>query len=149
MADRYFNRKEAEELLPLIADSLEQARKDKRKIEGLDRELAQAATKIMVLGGSIPPSGKLAVTRSEREEFAAKLNEAVTTIQETGCILKDLDQGLVDFPSLRGGEEVYLCWKLGEKRIAHWHGIEEGFSGRKPLEDSPSDELPPPPKSVQ
>jgi hypothetical protein len=51
--------------------------------------------------------------------------------------------GLVDFPSLLRGEEIYLCWKLGEERIAYWHGIEEGFAGRKPLDDSPPAEPPP------
>jgi hypothetical protein len=149
MAERYFNRKEAEDLLPVIADSLERARREKRKIDSLDRELAQAATRIMVLGGSIPPSAKLAATRSEREQFAAQLQEAIVAIQETGCIVKDLEEGLVDFPSLRGGEEIYLCWKLGEKRIDFWHGIEEGFAGRKPLDDTGADDVPPLPPKVQ
>ncbi len=49
----------------------------------------------------------------------------------------------MDFPSLREGEEVYLCWKLGEERIGYWHGIEEGFAGRKPLDESPAEEEPP------
>ena len=60
-----------------------------------------------------------------------------------GTVVKDLETGLVDFPSLRGGEEVYLCWKLGEARIGYWHGIEEGFAGRKPLDDSRSEDEPP------
>jgi hypothetical protein len=56
---------------------------------------------------------------------------------------------LVDFPSLRRGEKVYLCWKLGEERIGYWHGIEEGFAGRKPLDDAQPEEEPPMSSRVQ
>lgn len=54
-------------------------------------------------------------------------------IQALGVLVKDLDTGLVDFPALRGGEEVLLCWQLGEDEIRYWHGLEEGFAGRKEL----------------
>lgn len=149
MTDKYFNREEAEELLPLIKITLAEARKSKEKIERLDRELGQATAKIMVLGGSVPPYGRLATTRAEREQFATQLQEALNRIHETGCLVKDVDEGLVDFPTLRGGEEVYLCWKLGEERILYWHGIEEGFAGRKPIEDAEPEEPPPGPQRVQ
>jgi len=148
MADKYFDRDEAEELLPIIEPCLEQARDGKRKMDGLDQEISQAAAKIMVLGGSIPPYAELAKKRAEREQSKAKLMEALNKIQETGCIVKDLELGLIDFPSLLEGEEVYLCWKLGEERIGYWHGIHEGFAGRKPL-DGPNDSNEPPPDRVQ
>ena len=54
-------------------------------------------------------------------------------IHEVGALVKDLDQGLVDFPARREGEDVLLCWRLGEDEVAFWHGLEEGFSGRRPL----------------
>jgi hypothetical protein len=57
------------------------------------------------------------------------------SIQEIGCLVKDLDIGLLDFPTLYRGREVYLCWRLGEQRIEHWHGVDEGFRGRKPVDD--------------
>jgi len=142
MAERYFKRHEAEGLLPIIEPSLEQARERKRKIADLDLGLSQAVAKIMVLGGSIPPYANLAKKKKEREQLTAKLLEAVNKIQETGCVVKDLDEGLVDFPSLLDGREVYLCWKLGEQRIGYWHGIDEGFAGRKPLDDPKSEEPP-------
>ena len=58
----------------------------------------------------------------------------MNTIHGHGAIVKDLDDGLVDFPALRGGEEVLLCWRLGEDEVAYWHGLEEGFAGRKRLD---------------
>lgn len=143
MADKYFDRDEAEELLPLIEPCLEQAREGKRKMDDLDQEISRAAARIMVLGGSVPPYAELAKKRAEREQSKAKLVEALSKIQETGCIVKDLELGLVDFPSLLAGEEVYLCWKLGEERIGYWHGIHEGFAGRKPLDDSKDSDEPP------
>ncbi len=149
MAEKYFNREEAEELLPLIEHHLIEAREFKDKVEDFDRELAKASTKIMLLGGSIPPHGDLAATRHEREKSATRLRDALNEIQETGCLIKDLDEGLIDFPALRGGKEVYLCWKLGEQRITHWHGLDEGFAGRKPLDDVEPEKPPSGPKQVQ
>lgn len=138
MADRYFNRNEAEELLPMIGESLTKAREQKRSLDHLDQELAGAAARIMLLGGSVPPYQELNRKKGEREESATRLEEAVNRIQETGCVVKDLDAGLVDFPAMRDGREVYLCWKLGEERIEYWHGVEEGYAGRKPL-DAPDE----------
>jgi len=143
MAEKYFSRHEAEELLPMIGDYLGQALDQKKKIDELDEELSRGAARIMALGGSIPPLEQLTKNRAERQKLAAELEEGVKRIQETGCVIKDLDVGLIDFPSLRGGEEVYLCWKLGEERIVYYHGIDEGFAGRKPLDDSPPDTEPP------
>jgi hypothetical protein len=102
----------------------------------LDEELSTAASRIMVLGGSVPPYADLVKVKSKREETAALIADAVEEIQRNGCLVKDIEEGLVDFPSMREGQEVYLCWKLGEKRIAWYHGIDEGFAGRKPLEDN-------------
>jgi hypothetical protein len=143
MADKYFSRREAEELLPVIGGCLGEALEHKKKIEERDEVLSRAAARIMALGGSIPPLEELSVKRTEREGSVAELQKAVVQIQEMGCVVKDLEMGLIDFPSLRDGEEVYLCWKFGEKRIRFYHGIHEGFAGRKPLDDSLPDEEPP------
>jgi hypothetical protein len=62
------------------------------------------------------------------------LRDRIEAVLETGCLVKDLDIGLVDFPTLFRGEEVYLCWKLGENAIAFWHSEDEGFQGRKPID---------------
>ena len=144
MSDRYFDRDEAEELLPMIATALVVAREHKQEMDRLDRDLSQAAAKIMMLGGWLPPHRELAEKRLLREQAKEKITQAVNEIHETGCVVKDLDEGLVDFPSLRDGQEVYLCWKLGEEHIGYWHGLTEGFAGRKPLEDAGPEETPGP-----
>jgi hypothetical protein len=143
MAEKYFTLREAQDLLPFIAPQLEQAREQKRRMDKLDEELSRASAQIMVLGGSIPPRNRLAQTRLDRDQFAEHLKESVSKIVETGCLIKDLEVGLVDFPALMRGEEIYLCWKLGEHRIEYWHGIDEGFAGRKLIENAgPGDEPP-------
>ena len=143
MAEKYFDRREAEELLPAIESFLEEAQKQKRALDSITAEISNAALRIMMLGGSLPPFAELNRKKNQREKVEELLNHTVEEIQQTGCVVKDLETGLVDFPSLRGGEEVYLCWKLGEKRIGYWHGIEEGFAGRKPLDEPKSEDEPP------
>jgi hypothetical protein len=143
MTEKYFDRREAEELLPTIAPWIEEARGEKQKVDALQSELTQAASRIIVLGGTSPPFASLLRQKTEHDQAAARLAGIVNRIQETGCLVKDLDLGLVDFPSLLEGEVVYLCWKLGEERIAFWHGIEEGFAGRKPLDEPAAGPTPP------
>lgn len=66
-------------------------------------------------------------------ELKAEIVRLINRIEEHGCVVKDLDLGLLDFPALRDGRPIYLCWKAGESEIAHWHGTDEAFIDRKPL----------------
>jgi hypothetical protein len=75
----------------------------------------------------------LAAAQQRIERETAALARCAEAIQELGAVVKDLEQGLVDFPARRGDEDVYLCWRVGEDRIGFWHGTEEGFAGRRPL----------------
>jgi hypothetical protein len=143
MADKYFDRREAQELLQTLTPWLEEARDEKQKIEAFKNELTQVASRIMVLGGTFPPLADLLRKKSEHDAAAEHLVEIVNRIQDSGVLVKDLDVGLVDFPSLVDGEEIYLCWKLGEDHIAFWHGIDEGFAGRKPLDEPATGRTPP------
>jgi len=133
---RLFNRKEAEQLISVIEPLLLEAADKKKQVEEVDKEFSQVQNRIMVYGGVVPPYGHLAGRKQERDKLVTAIREAVEQIEETGCVVKDLDVGLIDFPSLIDDETVYLCWKLGEKRIFYWHRMDEGFAGRKPLEDS-------------
>jgi len=133
---RLFNRKEAEQLISVIEPLLLEAADKKKQVEEVDKEFSQVQNRIMVYGGVVPPYGHLAGRKQERDKLVTAIREAVEQIEETGCVVKDLDVGLIDFPTLIDDETVYLCWKLGEKRIFYWHRMDEGFAGRKPLEDS-------------
>jgi hypothetical protein len=149
VAEKYFTREEAQELLDYVGPHLKAARDQKRRVEVLEKELAAGASRVMLLGGSIPPIVELGQKRAERERLAGELREAVEKVLETGCLVKDLEIGLVDFPSLRGSEEIYLCWKLGEEKIQYWHGLTEGYAGRKPLDEPLPEEPPDGPTQIQ
>ncbi len=133
MAEKYFNREEAEKLLPMIGQFLEDARKQKRTLDSITAEISHAAARIMMLGGSLPPFAELNRKKSQCDKVSEQLAQTIDEIQQTGCLVKDLDSGLVDFPSLREGEEVYLCWKLGEAHIGYWHGDRRRLCGTQTL----------------
>ncbi len=67
------------------------------------------------------------------EALANELKQAIVIVEQRGAVMKDLDVGLLDFPAVRDGQAIYLCWRLGEEDIAFYHGVDEGFSGRRPL----------------
>ena len=71
----------------------------------------------------------------EMGDATTKLHDEIRELEELGCVLRDPSVGLVDFPAVRLGERVWLCWKFGEDRISFWHTSREGFSGRKPVEE--------------
>jgi hypothetical protein len=131
---RLFSLTEAErtrqELEPVLIEAME----CRKKLSGLDAELSAVAARIMMMGGILVPHDKLSLVRMEHTRLAQSLKSALDHILETGCLIKDLDVGLLDFPSMIDNEEVYLCWKLGEDRIRFYHRQDEGFSGRKPLD---------------
>jgi hypothetical protein len=93
---------------------------------------ARLTARIAGNGGDLDPQepGELD-EQFQRESHA--VTQAAEQLERLGVLVKDLDTGLVDFPALNEGEEVLLCWQLGEDEVAHWHGVDEGFAGRKPL----------------
>jgi hypothetical protein len=90
--------------------------------------------RITVMGGLVVDRRRAVEAKAQRESTGEQIQAILENIQESGCLVKDLDTGLVDFPTLFHGREVYLCWKLGEPAIRFWHGTEEGFAGRKPVD---------------
>jgi len=93
---------------------------------------ARLVQRIAGNGGDFDPQEPRALEEEFKREDAAAVR-CVKELQALGVLVKDLDRGLVDFPALRGDEEVLLCWQVGEDEIAYWHGVEEGYAGRKPL----------------
>lgn len=131
---RLFTLTEAErarrELEPFLLEAME----CRKKLSGLETDLSAVSARIMMMGGVIVPYEKLAALRSEHQQLVEAMKGALSRILETGCLIKDLDVGLLDFPAVIDNEAVYLCWKLGEDRIRFYHRQDEGFAGRKPLD---------------
>jgi hypothetical protein len=131
---RLFTLTEAERARREVEPFLVEAMECRKKLSGLDNDLSAVAARIMMMGGVVVPYESLARLRHEHTKLAENLKSSLDRILETGCIIKDLDVGLLDFPSIIDNEEVYLCWKLGEDRIRYYHKQDEGFAGRKPLD---------------
>ena len=134
---KLFTLTEAERIRRELEPVLIQAIEARRKLAPLDEELGSIAARIQMSGGMVVAYEHAAGLRSQHDKLTESLQSAVDTIQATGCVLKDLDVGLLDFPAVIDNQEVYLCWRLGEERIRFWHRQDEGFSGRRPL--SPDD----------
>jgi len=129
-----FTLAEAQSLIPQVEVLLRRAIAAKSSFEEGERELQGLSERIMLMGGLAVNRETSLGIRNRRETAAAELREAMESVQEIGCVVKDLDIGLIDFPTLFRGVEVYLCWKLDEPGIAFWHGVEEGFRGRKAID---------------
>src|SRR5262245_45674660 len=128
MQKRFFTVGEANELLPFLSSKVSDLRRVHQDISARGAEVP-SSQEIMFRGGSPVPPHYLALV--------AKLQTLVEDICACGVHLKDLESGLVDFPTLWEGREVYLCWKLGEPSVGYWHEIEAGFAGRQSLEAEP------------
>jgi len=131
---RFFTLQQAEKLLPEVESALREAIALKSEYAEAEKEQQNFSTRITLLGGVSVDRAQLLDRRHRRESSAQRLKETIEKIQEFGCLVKDLDTGLIDFPTLLNGVEVYLCWKLGESGIHFWHGVEEGFRGRKSID---------------
>ena len=129
---RHFTPEEAnaalDEVRPLVEEMVAHRR---AHVAALARQ-EELESHIRGNGGGIPPA-ELAETAAEVEREARELAHAIDAVVALGVQVKDIDEGLVDFPALRRGETVLLCWKLGEDGVGFWHTIEDGFAGRRPL----------------
>jgi hypothetical protein len=132
---RTFTVAEAESLLPVLESLLRSAIDAKKLIEEVEAEQQALANHIFVNGGTLVDVVRVARRKAEREKALQQAKDAVAEIDATGVQVKDLDIGLLDFPCIVGEDVILLCWKLGEKKISHWHGMQEGFAGRKPIDE--------------
>ncbi|MFN2594422.1 MAG: DUF2203 domain-containing protein [Actinomycetota bacterium] len=122
MGDKVYSIEEANSLLPYIAPALVELREKYEEAAKIRAAVAQAA---VTNGGS-----------HHRESWSrtiARVSELFERLEEWELQLRDIETGLIDFPSRFGDEEVWLCWRLGEPSVAYWHRRDEGFSGRQPL----------------
>jgi len=130
MTKRFFTLDEARQILPRIRELMDQMTGMIGTLEEAKQHVKDLAQKGEMNTGSSVGTRYI--------EGLARISECVAAIQETGCIVKSIDEGLVDFPHLREGREVYLCWKTGEPDIGYWHEVDAGFAGRTPLDHDAS-----------
>lgn len=140
--DKTFTLSEAQALLPVLENLLVTARDARSQAEAADRELQQLVSRILLTGGLQIDPIRTGALRAHRERQVQRFRDALAELNASGVQVKDLEQGLLDFPCLLQGRIVLLCWKLGEETIEHWHGLEEGFIGRKPIDPSLFDSSP-------
>jgi hypothetical protein len=131
---KLFNLAEAERARREVEPLLIAAMEGRHKASDLDEKLSAVANRILMMGGVTIDYESVARVRSEHTRLVHEIKDALDRIHATGCVVKDLDTGLVDFPAILKNEEVYLCWRLGEDRIRFYHRQDEGFSGRKPID---------------
>jgi len=134
MSDRTFTLDEAQALLPVLESLLRSAIQAKKLMDEVDAEMQALHHRIFLNGGMFLEVLPLARRKGERSRAEQGAKDALAEIDSMGVQVKDLGIGLLDFPCAVEGQKILLCWKLGEKAIAYWHGVEEGFAGRKPID---------------
>lgn len=125
MPKKYFTVEEANALIPELNDWVPRLQELYSLMHKGFPDIQNARSKAEYGGGSIYGTDYLKV--------ALKANEITKNFEKRGCVLKAIEMGLVDFPSIREGKEVYLCWKIPEKEILYWHDLNAGFAGRQPI----------------
>jgi hypothetical protein len=123
--ERHFTREEANALLSQLSTMLTQLREAKDELT--DTEAHEALSEAAPSNGGGDEGKQVGVAFLE-------VRRLLDTIEQAGIVLRDIDRGLIDFPAVLEGREVYLCWELGEDEVAFWHDLETGFGGREPLD---------------
>ena len=129
-----FTIEEAHRLLPVLKSLLQRAMEGKQLIEQVEKEFQDLNHRILLSGGLFVDVPKVARRRAERDKAVQNTKDAMAEVEAIGVQIKDLDIGLLDFPCVVDDQIVLLCWKFGEEKIEFWHGLEEGFRGRKPID---------------
>jgi hypothetical protein len=123
--ERHFTREEANAMLPRLKDLLRQLRNSRDELT--DPEAHEALSEAAPANGGGEEGRQVGVAFLE-------VRQILGAIEESGILLRDIDRGLVDFPAVIDGREVYLCWELGEDEVAYWHELDSGYRGREPLD---------------
>ena len=131
---KIFTLSEAQTLLPVLEALLRRAQTAGTRAAELESEMQDLSQRIFMSGGMYVNVAKAARRRAEREKALQEARDTLAEIDEIGVQVKDLEKGLLDFPTVMDGRTVFLCWKMGEKEIGFWHSEEDGFAGRKPLD---------------
>ena len=133
MAERYWVPKDVERLIPRLTEIIDRTRTAHADAGEARDWLDTEQQRITMAGGGVVDQAAWRAVRRRLERGAEAARKGLEEIQALGGVTKDLGMGLVDFLHLRDGREVNLCWRYGEERITHWHGLDEGYTARKPL----------------
>jgi hypothetical protein len=125
--ERHYTLAQARALRPWVAERVRRLATARAELVALDGEVIDRALSALVpgVGGAYPG-------RATARPLVA-LSRALAELEAVDIVVRDVERGLVDFPALRDGEEVYLCWLVDEDEIGFWHGLDAGFAGRRPL----------------
>lgn len=139
-AKKYFTVAEAERLVPRLEELVSRVMDCHAEAGQLRGALEQSQRELMLVGGMRLDQEFWRSRKARLGRARTELEEKIGEILALGAVPKDLGMGLVDFPSRLDDREVNLCWRLGERRIRFWHGLDEGYTGRKPLPEAPEEE---------
>jgi hypothetical protein len=133
---RYFTFEQASGLLPEVERLLRAAVEARARYAETETALSELQKRIQMMGGVSVDRESIGRLKESRATAAHSLQASLEDIAELGVQVKDLQTGLVDFPTLYRGEEALLCWRLGEAAIEYWHGVNDGFRGRKRIDSA-------------
>jgi len=131
---KLFTLSEANDLLPTLQPLMRRLMAKRRELREYEQAVEGFRAKASRDGG-ILPGADYAHVRQESTRLLLEIRQGVQEIEALGCLVKDLDLGLVNFLARRGREQVFLSWRLGEPEIRFWHGLREGFASRKPVSE--------------
>jgi hypothetical protein len=131
---RHFTLAGARAMLPSVGRLIRESVQAKARYTEAENYLQNLSQRILLLGGLSVDISTVESLKAQKESSGQTLKQSLEKIEQMGVLVKDLDVGLVDFPTLYLGEEVYLCWRMDEDDIEHWHGVHEGFAGRKEID---------------
>ena len=132
MTNCYFTLEQAQAMVPWLQETFDAIEPLKEQLAGAKEKVQSLMTRMQSNGGA-KAEEELEETTYALHEAQNGMDERAYAILERGIVLRNVEQGLVDFPSMRDGREVYLCWVAGEASIAHWHDVDAGVSGRQRL----------------
>lgn len=130
-----FTLDEAQSLLPVVESLLKRAIEGKSAAQQVEERIAELSRRIYLTGGMRVDVAAVAKDRAEMEGHLQRVSESIAEIDSIGVQVKDMDTGLLDFPCKVDDEVVLLCWRMGESAIEHWHTMDDGFKGRKPVDE--------------
>jgi len=133
VAERYFTVADVEALIPDLSRIMKRVMSAHAEVSATQERMQAEQQRIALAGGGVLDRRAWRADKDKIERLTGEIRRGLAEIVEFGGAPKDLGLGLVDFPHLRDGREVNLCWRYGEREIRHWHGLDEGYAGRKPL----------------